>query len=71
MRGTYIRKQDKLKCGGVEVSGCRKKEAHALSVEKILERSREKGLIETRKQRLERLKMTDWKIWKLLGVTWK
>jgi hypothetical protein len=49
----------------------RKEEAYSLSIEKVLERSREKRIIETRKQRIERLKVTKWKIWKLLGVTWQ
>ena len=49
----------------------REEEAYSLSIEKVLERSREKRIIEARRHRIERLKVTKWKIWKLLGVTWQ
>jgi hypothetical protein len=69
---SYTREnRDKLTCGGAAVGRHRKEEAYSLSIEKVLERSREKRIIETRKQRIERLKVTKWKIWKLLGVTWQ
>jgi hypothetical protein len=48
----------------------RKEGPYSLSIEEMLERSREKRIIEARKQRIERLKVTKWKIWKLVGVTW-
>ena len=49
----------------------RKKDDHSLSIEKVLERSKEIGTIEARKQTIERLKVTEWKIWKLLGIEWE
>jgi len=62
---------DTLTWGGAAVGRHRKDEAYSLSIEKVLERSREKSIIEARKQRIERLKVTKWRIWKLLGVTWE
>ena len=52
------------------MGGHRKEDGHSLSIEKVLDRSREIGTIEARKQKIERLKVTEWKIWKLLGIEW-
>jgi hypothetical protein len=57
--------------GGAAVGGHRKEDDHSLSIEKVLKRSSEIGTIEARKQRIERLKVTEWKIWKLLGIEWE
>jgi hypothetical protein len=40
------------------------------SVAKILLEAREKAIIENRRQRIERLRVTEWKIWKRLGIIW-
>jgi hypothetical protein len=48
-----------------------KKSDSSLSVEKLVERSIEKNIIELRKRRLERSGFTSWRIWKLLGITWR
>ncbi|MGD0659955.1 MAG: hypothetical protein ABSD38_17990 [Syntrophorhabdales bacterium] len=53
------------------MGGHRKEDDHSLSIEKVLGRSREMGTTEARKQRIERLKVTEWKIWKLLGIEWE
>ena len=36
----------------------------------MLLESRDKDIIEARRQRIERLRLTEWKIWKLLGISW-
>ena len=53
------------------MGGHRKEDDHSLSIEKVLKRSSEIGTIEARKQTIERLKVTEWKIWKLLGIEWE
>ena len=40
------------------------------SVTKMLLEARDKAVIETRRQRIERLRLTEWKIWRLLGISW-
>jgi len=40
------------------------------SVRKMLLESRDKDVIEVRRQRIERLRLTEWKIWKLLRISW-
>ncbi len=43
----------------------------SLSIETVLERSREKDIIEARRHRIERLRVTEWRIWKLLRIDWQ
>lgn len=40
------------------------------SVTKILLEARDKAIIENRRLRIERLRVTEWKVWKLLGIRW-
>jgi hypothetical protein len=40
------------------------------SVRKMLLVSRDKDTIEARRQRIERLRLTEWRIWKVLGISW-
>ena len=40
------------------------------SVTRILLEARDRAIVENRRQRIERLRVTEWKIWKLLGITW-
>jgi hypothetical protein len=42
-----------------------------LDIEGLLEKSKDKSIIERREERLERLRFTEWRIWKLLGIIWK
>ncbi len=43
----------------------------SLDIETMLERSREMNIIEARKRRIERLGLTGWRIWRLLGIEWE
>jgi hypothetical protein len=47
-----------------------KKRASSLSIERLLEKSKEKNVVYIRKKRLERLKFTEWRIWKLFRINW-
>jgi hypothetical protein len=40
------------------------------SIRKMLLQARDKAVIEARRQRIEKLRITEWKIWKLLGISW-
>jgi hypothetical protein len=53
--------------------GADRSRAHgvSLNIERILERSRERSIVEARKRRIERLGLTEWKIWKLLRIEWE
>ena len=42
----------------------------ARSVAKILLEARDRAIVENRRQRIERLRVTEWKIWKRLGIIW-
>lgn len=42
-----------------------------LRIDELLEKSREEHIIEARRQTIERLRLTEWKIWKLLNIYWK
>jgi len=41
------------------------------SVAKMLLESRDRAIIEARRQKIERLKLTEWRIWRLLGISWR
>jgi len=43
----------------------------SLNIERILDRSRETSIVEARKRRIERLGLTEWRIWKLLRIEWE
>ena len=47
------------------------KDNFSLSIDRLLEESKEKNIVELRKKRLERSGFTEWKIWKLLRIDWK
>jgi len=56
---------------GVYHMGRRKTENDlSRSVRKMLLVSRDKDTIEARRQRIERLRLTEWRIWKVLGISW-
>jgi hypothetical protein len=48
-----------------------RKDNSSLSIERLLEESKEKNIVELRKKRLERSGFTRWRIWKLLRIDWK
>jgi len=57
---------------GVLLMGRRKIENDLTrSVAKMLLESRDRAIIEARRQKIERLKLTEWRIWKLLGISWR
>jgi len=43
----------------------------SLNIETVLQRARETSIIEARKRTIERLGLTEWKIWKLLRIEWE
>jgi hypothetical protein len=43
----------------------------SLSIETMLERSRESSIVKARKRTIEKLGLTEWKIWKLLHIEWE
>ena len=43
----------------------------SLSIEELLEETKEKNIVDLRKKRLERSGFEEWKIWKLLRIDWK
>jgi hypothetical protein len=47
------------------------KNSDFLDIETLLEKVKDQGTVERRKERLERLRLTEWRIWKLLGITWR
>jgi hypothetical protein len=48
-----------------------RKDNSSLSIERLLEESKEKNIVELRKKRLERSKLAEWRIWKLLRISWR
>jgi hypothetical protein len=42
----------------------------SLSIDTVLEKSRETSIVKARENALERLGFTEWKIWKLLHIEW-
>jgi len=48
-----------------------RKDNSSLSIERLLEESKEKNIVELRKKRLERSGFTGWRIWKLFRIGWK
>ena len=48
-----------------------KRSNSSLSIERLLEESREKNVVELRKTRLKRSGFAHWGIWKLLRIEWK
>jgi len=42
-----------------------------LNIETVLQRARETSIIEARKRTIEKLGLTEWKIWKLLHIEWE
>ena len=48
-----------------------RRENNSLSVEKLLEKSKEEQIIEARRQRIEQLRFTEWRVWKLFRISWK
>ena len=52
--------------------GSARREYHSsLSIDKLLEKSREERIVEARRQRIERLRLTEWRVWKVLHIDWK
>jgi len=49
----------------------KKMDESSLSIREVLNEAKETNVIDLRKERLERLKFTEWKIWKLLRVNWR
>jgi hypothetical protein len=43
----------------------------SLNIDTVLQRARETSIVEARKRAIERLGLTEWKIWKLLRIEWK
>jgi hypothetical protein len=43
----------------------------SLSIEKLLEKSKEKDIVDLRKKRIEQSGFAEWRIWKLLRIDWK
>jgi hypothetical protein len=44
---------------------------YVLSIDSMIERSRERSIIESRKNAIERLGLTEWRIWKFLHIEWQ
>ncbi|MGA2109062.1 MAG: hypothetical protein ABSH25_15630 [Syntrophorhabdales bacterium] len=42
-----------------------------MNIDTVLQRARETSIVEARKRAIERLGLTEWKIWKLLRIEWK
>ena len=43
----------------------------SLSIDKLLAKSKEEHIVEVRRQKIERLRLTEWRVWKLLRIDWK
>jgi hypothetical protein len=43
----------------------------SLSIEELLQKTKEKNIVDLRKKKLERSGFAEWKIWKLLRIDWK
>jgi len=48
-----------------------RRDGSSLSIETMLERSKETSVVEARKRTIEKLGLTEWKIWKLLHIEWE
>jgi hypothetical protein len=48
-----------------------RRDGSSLSIDMMLERSKETGVVEARKRTIEKLGLTEWKIWKLLHIEWE
>ena len=57
--------------GRVAMEWLRKEDDASLSIDRLLEESKEKDTIERRRDRLERTKFPQWGIWKLLRINWR
>ncbi len=48
-----------------------RRDGSSLSIETMLERSKETSVVDARKRTIEKLGVTEWKIWKLLHIEWE
>jgi hypothetical protein len=48
-----------------------KKSDSSLSIERLLEESKEKDIVDLRKRRLEWSRFSKWRIWKLFRIDWR
>jgi hypothetical protein len=53
------------------MDGFGKKASSSLSIREVLKAFKEKDVVDLRKERLERLKFTEWRIWKFLQINWR
>lgn len=48
-----------------------KNDGSYLDIDTLLDKTKDKDIVERRKERLKKLRFTEWRIWDIIGITWK